>query len=91
MTVNRMLYRLLLMVVIPTLLPVVQAGASNDPNVHTRSDGVTIVDLNQTPCLFLGSEENPRSYTSMKAADCIAINAKTAKDRKFKTLHFSVP
>jgi len=61
-------------------------GANNEGNVHTRSDGVTIVELNQTPCLFLESEEKPQSYTSTKAADCVAINAKTGRERKFKTL-----
>lgn len=60
--------------------------ASSEPFVQTRSDGVTIVTLTQTPCLFLESEENPQAYASTKKADCEEINRETAAQRTFKTL-----
>ncbi len=61
-------------------------SASGEPFIEKRSDGVTIVTLTQTPCLFLESEENPQTYTSKKKADCEAINRKTAAQRTFKAL-----
>lgn len=61
--------------------------ASNEPFIEKRSDGVTIVTLTQTPCLFVESEENPQAYTSRKSGDCEEINRKTAAQRTFKTLH----
>ncbi|MFQ5803787.1 MAG: hypothetical protein ACE5JQ_12895 [Candidatus Methylomirabilales bacterium] len=63
--------------------------ASNEPFIHKRGDGVTIVTLTQTPCLFLESEENPQAYTSTKSADCVGINRKTAAQRTFKTLRLT--
>ncbi len=69
-----------------TLAAAVGASASEQPFIETRSDGVTIVRLTQTPCLFLESEENPQAYTSTKKADCEAINRETAGQRTFKTL-----
>ncbi len=60
--------------------------ASGEPFIEKQSDGVTIVRLTQTPCLFLESEENPQTYTSTKKADCEAINRKTAAQRTFKML-----
>ncbi len=60
--------------------------ASDEPFIQKRSDGVTIVTLTQTPCLFLESEENPQVYTSTKSADCVEINRKTATQRTFKLL-----
>jgi hypothetical protein len=61
--------------------------ASGESFIERRSDGVTIVNLTQTPCLFLESEENPQAYTSRKKEDCEEINRKTAADRTFKMLH----
>ena len=60
--------------------------AGSKPFIEKRSDGVTIVRLTQTPCLFLESEENPQEYTSTKKKDCEEINRKTLKSRQFKTL-----
>ncbi|MFQ5881486.1 MAG: hypothetical protein ACE5I9_03280 [Candidatus Methylomirabilales bacterium] len=60
--------------------------ASNEAFIEKGSDGVTIVKLTQTPCLFLESEENPQAYTSTKKQDCEEINRKTAAKRTFKTL-----
>ncbi len=53
----------------------------------TRENGVVIVTLTQTPCLFVESEDNPKHYRSKKSADCIAINKQTAGQRQFKPLH----
>ncbi len=53
----------------------------------TRENGVVIVTLTQTPCLFVESEVNPQVYRSDKAADCIAINKQTAGQRQFRPLH----
>lgn len=86
MNLHRMPYRFWVLIGIAVLLPTVHVGASTDAKIQTRSDGVTIVELNQIPCLFLESEENPQPYTSMKKADCVAINAKTAQNRQLKTL-----
>ncbi|MFQ5850070.1 MAG: hypothetical protein ACE5JU_05710 [Candidatus Binatia bacterium] len=55
----------------------------------TRKNGVVVVTLTQTPCLMVESEVNPKDYRSSKAADCIAINQKTAGERRFKTLHLT--
>lgn len=60
--------------------------ASGESFIEQRSDGVTIVTLTQTPCLFLESEDNPQAYTSTKKADCEKINRETAAQRTFKTL-----
>lgn len=61
--------------------------AGSEQFIEKRSDGVTIVNLTQTPCLFLESEENPQAYTSRKKKDCEEINRKTAAQRTFKTLN----
>ena len=55
----------------------------------TRENGVVIVTLTQTPCLFVESEVDPKHYRSKKSADCIAINKQTAGQRQFKPLHLS--
>ncbi len=42
----------------------------------------TVIDLTQTACQFIESENGvDRGFTTMKAADCKAINAKTGADR----------
>jgi len=45
-----------------------------------------IVELTQTPCLFVESEQDPKQYTSRKKADCETINAETLPRRTLKTL-----
>ncbi len=41
-----------------------------------------VVELTQTACQFIESEGNvERGYTTRKAADCAAINEKSAEDR----------
>lgn len=55
----------------------------------TRENGAVVVTLTQTPCLFLESEVDPKEYVSNKAADCVAINRRTASQRQFKPLHLS--
>ncbi len=42
----------------------------------------TVIDLTQTACQFIESENGvDRGFTTMKADDCKAINAKTRADR----------
>jgi len=42
----------------------------------------TVIDLTQTACQFIESENGvDRGFTTMKAADCKAINGKTGADR----------
>ena len=42
----------------------------------------TVIDLTQTACQFIESENGvDRGFTTMKAADCKAINTKTGADR----------
>ncbi len=53
----------------------------------TSENGVAVVTLTQTPCLFVETEVNPQTHRSNKAADCIAINKQTAGQRQFKPLH----
>ena len=53
----------------------------------TRENGVVIVTLTQTPCLFVESVDNPKHYRSKKSADCIAINKQTAGQRQFNPLY----
>lgn len=60
--------------------------AGTEPFIEKRSDGVAIVRLTQTPCLFLESEDNPQKYSSTKKQDCEEINRKTLKSRQLKTL-----
>ena len=55
----------------------------------TRENGVVVVTLTQTPCLFVESEAQPKSYQSTKSADCVAINKKTKTGREFKPLRLS--
>ena len=55
----------------------------------TRENGVTVITLTQTPCLFVESEVQPKSYQSNKSADCVAINKNTITGREFKPLHLS--
>lgn len=59
-----------------------------DSHVSTKN-GVTVVTLTQTPCLFVEAEANPKDYHSNKAADCVAINKKTIGQRQFKPLRLS--
>ncbi len=78
--------RLLTVIVAVFLFLLGQPGYSKDINVKTRSDGATVVHLNQEPCLFIESEKNPQSYESAKKEDCERINRNTADGREFKTL-----
>ncbi len=41
----------------------------------------TVINLTQTACQFVESENVDRGFTTMKAEDCKAINAKTGEDR----------
>ncbi|MFQ5846727.1 MAG: hypothetical protein ACE5IQ_03525 [Candidatus Methylomirabilales bacterium] len=79
--INTCLIGMVMLVTEPSVL------ASSEPFIKTQGNGVTIVTLTQTPCLFLESEENPQAYTSRKKADCVEINRKTAGERTFKPLH----
>lgn len=45
-----------------------------------------VVTLTQTPCVFVESEVSPRAYRSSRPEDCVAINAATRKERRFRTL-----
>ena len=57
--------------------------------VEKRADGVTVVNLTQSPCLFLESEKDAASYTSTRKADCVGINARTLPDRTLSTLRLA--
>ncbi len=54
-----------------------------------RENGVVVITLTQTPCLFVEAEANPKKYHSNKASDCVAINKKNIDERQFKPLHLS--
>lgn len=57
------------------------AGALAAP-VHATGDAAQVVTLTQVPCQFLESEGGKDlGYKSTKAADCEAINGRTAKQR----------
>jgi len=52
------------------------------PHALAAGNAPRIIMLTQTPCQFLESEAGrDRGYTSRSAADCNAINARTAKQR----------
>jgi len=47
-----------------------------------RAQQATVVELTQTPCQFIESENGiDRGFTTTRKADCDAINAATGKDR----------
>jgi len=57
------------------------AGALAAP-AHAAGDAAHVVTLTQVPCQFLESEGGKDlGYKSTKAADCEAINGRTAKQR----------
>ncbi len=56
------------------------------PRIEKRPDGVSIVHLTQTPCVFVESEADPKAYTSTRKEECEAINRETAGKRTFETL-----
>ncbi len=51
----------------------------------TRAAELPVIQLTQTACQFLESEEDvDHGFTSSKSADCVAINAKTGAERLAK-------
>ncbi len=53
---------------------------------HANAAGPVIIELHQTPCTIIEAEVSPQTFVSKRAADCIAINKKTAGKREFKPL-----
>ena len=54
--------------------------------VEHGKDGPFIVELTQTPCTIVESEENPQAFISNRSEDCISINKSTLNERKLKLL-----
>lgn len=48
--------------------------------------GPVVVELTQTPCTFIESEEDPKEFKSESSADCKRINRETAGERTFRVL-----
>ncbi len=48
------------------------------------AEGAKVINLTQTGCQFLESETADHKFKTMKAADCVALNAKTGADRLAK-------
>lgn len=71
------------------LLLLLAAGPARADSHIRRENGAVVVTLTQTPCLFVESEVDPKQYHSNKAAECIAINERTASQRQYKPLHLS--
>ena len=58
------------------------AAALTQGGAQALSVAPTVIELTQTPCQFLESENGvDRGFTSRRKADCDAINAKTGTQR----------
>jgi len=49
-------------------------------------DKPKIIELSQTPCVIVESEESPKEYVAKKYDDCVQINKQTKGKRKLKTI-----
>jgi len=47
---------------------------------------IQTIELTQTPCTIVESEEKPRDFVTKNIEDCKRINKKTAGERKLKVL-----
>lgn len=56
------------------------------PRIEERGDGVRVVHLTQSSCLFLEAEVAPAMYHSTRKEDCEAVNRRTASTRGLRVL-----
>jgi hypothetical protein len=56
------------------------------PRIEARGDGVRVVHLTQSSCLFLEAEATPAMYHSTRKEDCEAVNRRTLSKRGLRVL-----